>query len=103
MDSLQKTSESLVKNLFELKKDETFVVTADEDNIKEVVEAVSEAAKNVGAKVLTIYMPVPDGVGMAADAGIASKALAGALAQADGYLAGRLTSASCRKIKSCAI
>ena len=85
MDSLQKTSESLVKNLFELKKDETFVVTADEDNIKEVVEAVSEAAKNVGAKVLTIYMPVPDGVGMAADAGIASKALAGALAQADAW------------------
>lgn len=85
MDSLRKTSESLVKNLFELKKDETFVVTADEDNIKEVVEAVAEAAKNTGAKVLTIYMPVPDGVGMAADAGIASKALAGALTQADAW------------------
>lgn len=85
MDSLQKTSESLVKNLFELKKDETFVVTADEDNRKEVVEAVAKAAENAGAKVLTIYMPVPDGVGMAADAGIASKALAGALSQADAW------------------
>ena len=62
------TANALLKNLYALKEGEVFVVTADEGNDKAVIEAVAEAAKELGAKVLTIYMPTPAGVGMAADA-----------------------------------
>ena len=79
------TAKALINNLYALKEGEIFVVTADEGNDKSVVEAVAEAAKQAGAKVLTIYMPTPDGVGMAADAGIASESLLGALAAADAW------------------
>ena len=79
------TANALLKNLYALKEGEVFVVTADEGNDKAVIEAVAEAAKELGAKVLTIYMPTPAGVGMAADAGIASKALFGALSAADAW------------------
>ena len=78
-------AEALLKNLYALKKDEVFVITADEGNDKTVIETVVAAAKRLGAKVLAVYMPTPDGVGMAADDGIAGDALVGALAEADAW------------------
>lgn len=82
---LAAVAESLLKNLYVLKEGEVFVITADGGNDKALIEAVARAAKKLGTKVLTIYMPTPEGVGMAADAGIAGEALIGALSAADAW------------------
>ena len=84
-NKLATTAQALLKNLYALKENEIFIDTADEGNDRSVVDAVADAAKRLGAKVLTIYMPTPAGVGMASDAGIAGKALIGALSEADAW------------------
>ena len=64
---LAKAADILVRELFKLKKDEIFVITADTESNERVVEATASAAFTVGAKPLVLWNASPLGVGKAAD------------------------------------
>ena len=81
--NLASTADNLLKSIYQVKEGEVFVITADEYNDPAVINAIADAAKRAGCKVLTIWMPAPAGVGMAADAGIAGQSLIGVMAGAD--------------------
>lgn len=84
--TLATTAHNLINNLLQVRPKEVVVITADQYNDPTVIDAMAQAIKQAGGKVLSIWMPAPDGVGMAADAGIAGEALVGAITNADCWI-----------------
>lgn len=82
---LGKAADILVNELFKLKKDETFVITADTESDSRVVDATARAAFAAGAKPMVIWTPSPLGVGKAADPMLPQKALTAVLKEADAW------------------
>jgi leucyl aminopeptidase (aminopeptidase T) len=80
---LGKTAHKIASDLFKLKPDETFVITADTESDPRAVNAIATAAFTVGAKPMVIWTPSPLGVGKAADSMLPVEALTAALKAAD--------------------
>ena len=83
---LYKAARILVEELFKLKPDEIFVITADTESDMRVVTATAAAAHAVGAKPMVVIYPSPLGVGKAADPMLPVKALTAALLEADAWV-----------------
>ena len=81
-----KAADALVRDFFELKKGETFIITADTESDEAVVNATARAAFSVGAKPMVIWLPAALGVGKAADPMLPVDALTGALMHADAWV-----------------
>jgi 2,5-dihydroxypyridine 5,6-dioxygenase len=80
---LTKASDILVRELFGVKKDEIFVITADTESDPYVVDATAGAVFSAGGKPMVIWLPTPPGVSKAADPGLPLESLTGALLNAD--------------------
>lgn len=83
---LGKASEILCKELFKLKPGETFIITADTESDKRVVDATARAAFACDAKPMVIWTASPLGVGKAADPMLPVEALTAALKAADAWV-----------------
>ena len=83
---LGKAAKILVEELFKIKPGETFVITADTESNKRVVDATARATFAAGGKPMVIWTASPLGVGKAADAMLPVEALGGALAGADAWI-----------------
>lgn len=80
---LGRAAKALVEDILELKKDETFAITADTESDERVVNAVAQAAFAAGAKPMVIWVAAPMGVGKAADPMLPVDALSEALKHSD--------------------
>lgn len=83
---LQNAADCLVKDMFQVKRGETVVITADTCSYEDVVDAVASSATAAGAKLLVINMPTPGGVGKAADPDLPVEALSAVLTAADVWM-----------------
>lgn len=83
---LGKAAKILVEELFKIKPGETFVITADTESNKRVVDATARATFAAGGKPMVIWTASPLGVGKAADAMLPVESLGGALAGADAWI-----------------
>ncbi len=83
---LTKAAKCLVEDMFQLKEGETFIITADTESDRRVVDATAACAHAVGAKPMVIWLPAPLGVGKAADPMLPVEALTGALCKADAWV-----------------
>ncbi|MEL7568681.1 MAG: aminopeptidase [Dehalobacterium sp.] len=80
---MQLATDMLVYNLLKTKKGETFVITADTETDKNVVEFLARSATLAGAKPLVAWIATPLGVSKAADAYLPLEPLCGLLEKAD--------------------
>jgi len=80
---LGKAAKILCEDLFKLKPGETFVITADTECEKRVIDATATAAFACDAKPMVIYTASPLGVGKAADPMLPLESLTAALLKAD--------------------
>ncbi len=80
---LTKASDILVRDLFDVRKNEIFVITADTESDPYVVDATAGAVFSAGGKPMVIWLPTPPGVSKAADPGLPLESLTGALLNAD--------------------
>lgn len=80
---LGKAARVLVEEMLAVKHGETFVITADTESDRRVVNATAQSAFAVGAKPMVIWLAAPMGVGKAADPMLPVDALSEALKQAD--------------------
>jgi len=83
---LGKAAKILCEELFKLKPGETFVITADTECEKRVVDATARAAFACDAKPMVIYTASPLGVGKAADPMLPLESLTAALLKADAWV-----------------
>lgn len=83
---LGKAAKILCEDLFKLKPGETFVITADTESDKRVVDATARAAFACDAKPMVIYTASPLGVGKAADPMLPVEALTAVLLKADAWV-----------------
>lgn len=83
---LQRAADCLIKEMFQVKKGETVVLTQDTCSYSDVVDAVAASATAAGAKLLVINMPSPSGVGKAADPDLPIEALSAVLTAADVWI-----------------
>ena len=83
---LGKAADILTRELFKLKEEETFIITADTESDERVVEATARAAFSCGAKPMVIWLASALGVGKAADPMLPQEALVGALKGADAWV-----------------
>jgi leucyl aminopeptidase (aminopeptidase T) len=83
---LGKAAKILCEELFKLKPGETFVITADTESEKRVIDATARAAFACGAKPMVIYTASPLGVGKAADPMLPLESLTAALLKADAWV-----------------
>lgn len=83
---LGKTADVICRELFELKRGETLVVTADTESDERVVDAVARAAFACGAKPLVVWMASPLGVSKAADDMLPVESLTALLKTADAWV-----------------
>ncbi|GAB4118207.1 MAG: aminopeptidase [Candidatus Caldatribacteriota bacterium] len=83
---LGKATKILCEELFKLKSGETFIITADTESDKRVVDATARAAFACDAKPMVIYTAYPLGVGKAADKLLPVEALSAALTEADAWV-----------------
>jgi len=83
---LGKAAKILCEDLFKLKPGETFIITADTESDKRVVDATARAAFACDAKPMVIYTAYPLGVGKAADRMLPVKALSAALSETDAWI-----------------
>jgi len=83
---LGKTAYKIASELFKLKPNETFVITADTESDSRAVNALATAAFAVGAKPMVIWIPSPLGVGKAADPMLPVEALSAVLCAADAWV-----------------
>lgn len=83
---LGKAAKILCEDLFKLKPGETFVITADTESDKRVVDATARAAFACDAKPMVIYTASPLGVGKAADPMLPLESLTAALLKADAWV-----------------
>ena len=82
---LGKAAKILCEDLFKLKPGETFVITADTESEKRVIDATARAAFACDAKPMVIYTASPLGVGQAADPMLPVESLTAALLKADAW------------------
>ena len=80
---LTKASDILVRELFDVKKDEIFVITADTESDHNVVDATAGAVFSSGGKPMVVWLPTPPGVSKAADPGLPLESLTETLLNAD--------------------
>ena len=83
---LQNAADKLVKDMFQVKKNETVVITADTSSYLDVVDAVAASVTAAGAFPMVITLKTPRGVGKAADSDIPVAALTAALCEADVWM-----------------
>lgn len=83
---LGKAAKILCEDLFKLKRGETFVITADTECEKRVIDATATAAFACDAKPMVIYTASPLGVGKAADPMLPLESLTAALLKADAWV-----------------
>lgn len=83
---LGKAAKILCEELFKLKPGETFVITADTECEKRVIDATATAAFSCDAKPMVIYTASPLGVGKAADPMLPLESLTAALLKADAWV-----------------
>jgi leucyl aminopeptidase (aminopeptidase T) len=83
---LGKAAKILCEDLFKLKPGETFVITADTECEKRVIDATATAAFACDAKPMVIYTASPLGVGKAADPMLPLESLTAALLKADAWV-----------------
>jgi 2,5-dihydroxypyridine 5,6-dioxygenase len=83
---LGKAAKILCEDLFKLKPGETFVITADTECEKRVIDATATAAFACDAKPMVIYTASPLGVGKAADSMLPLESLTAALLKADAWV-----------------
>ncbi len=83
---LGKASDILIRELFKAKEGETFVITADTESDKRVVDATARAVFAAGAKPMVIWLASPLGVAKAADPMLPVEALTAVLKEADGWI-----------------
>jgi leucyl aminopeptidase (aminopeptidase T) len=80
---LIKASDILVRELFDVKQNEIFVITADTESDPNVVDATAGAVYSAGGKPMVVWLATPPGVSMAADPGLPLKSLTDTLLNAD--------------------
>ena len=80
---LTKASDILVRELFNVKKNEIFVITADTESDPYVVDATAGAVFSAGGKPMVVWLPTPPGVSKAADPGLPVESLTETLLNAD--------------------
>ena len=83
---LNKAARVLVEDMFQLKKDEIFVITCDTWSDMRVVNATAAAAFSVGAKPMVISCATPLGTANMVDDFLPSPAILGALKEADAWV-----------------
>ena len=83
---LIKAAEILVREMFKVKRGETFVITADTESDIRVVNTTAQAVFAAEGKPMVILLPSPLGVGKAADPMLPIDALSGALKEADAWI-----------------
>ena len=83
---LGKAAKILCEDLFKLKPGETFIITADTECEKRVIDATATAAFACDAKPMVIYTASPLGVGKAADPMLPLESLTAALLKADAWV-----------------
>lgn len=83
---LSRAADELMLNMFEVKKGETVVITADTMSHMDVVDACAASVHKVGAFPMVVRIATPEGVGKATDPQIPVAALTGAIMQADVWL-----------------
>jgi len=83
---LGKAAKILCEELFKLKPGETFIITADTESDRRVVEATARAAFACDAKPMVIYTGSPLGVGKAADPMLPLESLTAVLLKADAWV-----------------
>ena len=83
---LQKSADTLITDIFGVKKGETVVITADTQSCFPVVEVLAASAYAKGAIPLVCIMPTPKGFGEAADCELPLDSLSGALLGADVWI-----------------
>jgi len=83
---LGKAADVICRELFELKRGETLVITADTESDERVVTAVARAAFSSGAKPLVVWMASPLGVSKAADDMLPVESLTALLKTADAWV-----------------
>ena len=83
---LGKAAGKLIKDSLDLKKNETFVITADTESNERVVNATARKAFEVGAKPMVLWLPSPLGVGKDADPMLPVDALTALLNEADAWV-----------------
>ena len=83
---LQNAADKLVKEMFQIKMDETVVITADTCSYMDVVDAVASSVTAAGAKPMVITMKTPRGVGKAADPDLPIEALSAVSTKADVWM-----------------
>jgi len=83
---LKNAAHKLVSEMFKLKPEETFIITADTESDYLVVDATAAAAFAIGAKPMVIWTASPLGVGKAADPMLPVEALTAVLKEADAWV-----------------
>jgi leucyl aminopeptidase (aminopeptidase T) len=83
---LGRTAEIICRELFELKRGETLVLTADTESDERVVDAVARAAFTCGAKPLVVWTASPLGGSKAADDMLPVESLTALLKTADAWV-----------------
>ena len=83
---LQVAADKLVREIFGVKPGENVVLTADYASNQNVLRAVSDSVKAVGAQVMVITVPTPGSVGKAADPDLPVEPLAAALCACDVWI-----------------
>jgi len=76
----------LVRDILKVEEGESVVITADTGSDMDVVEATMQAAKDMKAKPMVIYYPMPPYVGKAADPYLPLKPLESALKNSDVWI-----------------
>lgn len=83
---MQKAADTLIKDMFQVKKGESVVITCDSLSCMNVVNAVASSAHAVGAHPMVIKFPAPDGVGQAADPKLPMEPLTAAVSNCDVWI-----------------
>ena len=83
---LQTAADKLIRDIFGVQPGETVVLTADYESNNAVLRAVSDAAREAGALVMTVTVPTPGSVGKAADSDLPIEPLAAALCACDVWI-----------------
>lgn len=83
---LQNAADRLIKEMLQVKKGETVVITSDTCSNESVVNATAASVFAAGGKPMVIITATPGGVGKAADIDLPIEALGGALSHADVWI-----------------
>ncbi len=83
---LGKAAKSLLKDMLKIKSGESVTITADTESDFRVVNATAREAFAMGAKLMVVAIPAPNGVGKAADPDLPLKTLTGAISNSDVWI-----------------